>query len=374
MVREVGGRPGGRGTADWRHRGAADDCPPAHADVMETAGIKTSLTRMFDLSVPVIAAPMAGVADAALAVAVSRAGGLGCIGVGSRSPASWVAEQLDRAAAAQVPFGIGFMAWSLPEDSGGFELALRARPALISISFGDVAPWVQQARAAGIPVAVQAGTVADAVAAERAGACVVVARGAEAGGHGDNAVATLPLLQQVLDSVSVPVVAAGGIATSRGLCAVLAAGAAGAWVGTAFAGCLESTSSPAARRAMAGADGTDTVYVRTFDIAQRLAWPERFGGRALANDFTRRWTGREQELRELVSDPVQAAVTADLMRARAEGDVRVAPVYCGQGVGQIRVGLPAADVLDEFARAGTLLRAAAAPDAMGDRDGLASAR
>lgn len=152
--------------------------------------------------------------------------------------------------------------------------------------------------------------------------------------------------------------AAGGISTARGLAAVLAAGASGAWVGTAFAGCLESTSSPAARRAMAAADASDTVYGRVFDIAQRLAWPERFGGRALVNDFTRHWVGRERELAEQTATP-DSAITAAMARARADGAVDTAPVYCGQGVGQIRVGVPAAEVVAEFARAGELLRSAA---------------
>ncbi len=324
-------------------------------------GMNTALTRLLQIQLPVIAAPMAGVADAGLAVAVSRAGALGCIGVGSNRDEAWVAAQLRTVGDVGVPFGIGFMAWSLPADPAGFELAVRARPALLSISFGDVAPWVQRARSAGITVAVQAGTVAEAVAAERAGASIVVARGSEGGGHGENAVATLPLLQQVLDAVSIPVLAAGGIATARGLAAVLAAGAAGAWVGTAFAGCTESTSSAAARRAMADADASGTTYGRTFDIAQRLAWPAQFGGRALANDFTREWAGREAELAFLVGgtgDDPAITITADMARARAAGDVSMAPVYCGQGVGQVRVDVPAAEVVAEFARAGELLRSA----------------
>jgi nitronate monooxygenase len=317
----------------------------------------TALTRMFGLSVPVIAAPMAGVADAGLAVAVGRAGALGCIGVGSTRGAEWVSAQLEAATSAGVPFGIGFMAWALAADPSGFELALRARPSLVCISFGDIDPWVRRARSEGIAVAVQAGTLAEALAAERAGASLVVARGAEGGGHGENAVATLPLLQQVLDAVSVPVLAAGGIATARGLAAVLAAGAAGAWVGTAFAGTLEATSSPAARAAMQLADAADTFYGRVFDIAQRLDWPERVGGRALANDFARRWAGRETDLAAEVS--AGDSVTAAMARARADGDPSVAPVYCGQGVGQIRTGVPAAEIVGEFARAAELLRSAA---------------
>jgi nitronate monooxygenase len=336
--------------------------------------MRTELTQLLGLDVPVVAAPMAGVSDARLAVAVSRAGAIGCIGIGSARTPDWVGAQVAQAVDAGVPFGVGFMAWALAVDSTAFDIALEARPALVSISFGEGEPWVTRAREVGAVVAVQAGTVAEAVAAERAGAGLVVARGGEAGGHGRNEVATLPLLQEVLDVVSVPVLAAGGISGPRGLAAVLAAGAAGAWVGTAFAGCTEATSSPAARRVMARAGATGTVYGRVFDIAQRLAWPPEYGGRALVNDFTREWLGRETDLAAAVSvdRAVPAAggdgapdaggkpdVTTAMARARAEGDVSMAPVYCGQGVGRIRVDVPAAEVVAEFARAADLLRASA---------------
>jgi nitronate monooxygenase len=320
----------------------------------------TALTRLFDLTVPVIAAPMAGVADAQLAVAAGRAGGLGCIGIGPTRTADWIARQLASAADAGVPFGVGLMAWSIPADPTAFELTMEARPALMSISLGELDPWVGRASRAGIVVAVQVATRQEAVAAEGAGASIVVARGGEAGGHGRNAVATLPLLQDVLDAVSVPVLAAGGISGARGLAAVLAAGAAGAWVGTAFAGCQEATSSASARKALSRASATDTVYGRSFDIAQRLAWPERFGGRALANDFTAAWSGREDELtRQVAGQDADRGITAEMVRARSAGDARTAPVYCGQGVGAIEVDLQVADVMREFRGAGRLLDAAA---------------
>ena len=100
---------------------------------------------------------------------------------------------------------------------------------------------------------------------------MLVARGGEGGGHGRNDVATLPLLQAVLDAVTVPVLAAGGIGTARGLAAVLAAGAAGAWVGTAFLACTEAATSAGARELLLTAADTDTVYGRVFDVGQRLA-------------------------------------------------------------------------------------------------------
>src|SRR5204862_3599478 len=116
------------------------------------------------------------------------------------------------------------------------------------------------------------------------------------GGHGRHDVATLPLLQAVLDAVDVPVLAAGGIATARGLAAVLAAGAVGGWVGTAFLGCPESAW-PAARRSRIFSAGMgDTVYTKAFDVGLGGRWPEEFGGRAVRNAFSDTWHGREGEL------------------------------------------------------------------------------
>ncbi len=184
---------------------------------------------------------------------------------------------------------------------------------------------------------------------------MLVARGGEGGGHGRNDVATLPLLQAVLDAVTVPVLAAGGVGTARGLAGVLAAGAAGAWVGTAFLACTEAATSAGARELLLAAADTDTVYGRVFDVGQRLGWPPQYGGRALRNGFFDRWVGREAEL---AADDVAAA---ELRAARERGDFDVAGVYAGQGVSLLRAERAAADVLREFAGAEGLLDRAAGP-------------
>jgi nitronate monooxygenase len=202
-------------------------------------------------------------------------------------------------------------------------------------------------------VATQVGTREEAVAAEQAGVDVLVARGGEGGGHGRNDVATLPLLQAVLDAVTVPVLAAGGIGTARGLAAVLAAGAAGAWVGTAFLACTEAATSAAARELLLAAADTDTVYGRVFDVGQRLGWPPQYGGRALRNEFFDRWVGREDEL---AADDLAAA---ELRAAREHDDFDVACIYAGQGVSLLRAERAAADVLRDLAGAEGLLDRAA---------------
>jgi nitronate monooxygenase len=315
--------------------------------------LKTWLTERFGLDVPLIGAPMFGVGAGELAAAVSRAGALGMIGVGGTSSTQWVTEQCEIAARTDRPYGVGLMAWALDQDDAPFAATVQAAPALVSVGYGEYAKYVVPLRAAGSVVATQIGNRAEATAAVAAGVDVIVARGGEAGGHGRNDVATLVLLQEVLDAVSLPGRAAGGIAGARGLAAVLAAGAAGAWVGTAFLTSAETeTSAPAKERLFAAAD-TDTAYGRVFDVGQRLGWPPEFGGRALRNPFFDAWTGREDELFD-DDDAVEA-----LKAAKAAGDFDTAYIYTGQGVALLRAESTAAEVVAEFAKADALLAAAA---------------
>ena len=312
--------------------------------------LQTWLTDRFQLEVPVIGAPMAGPGEGALAAAVSAAGGLGMFGVGSSRSPAWVAEQAAVAAAGGRPFGVGLAAWVLDEDDAQLDAVIAARPTLVSVSFGTIEPYVARLRDAGITVTTQAGNLDDARRAEQAGVDLLVARGGEAGGHGRDEVSTLTLLQMVLDRVEVPVVAAGGIGTARGLAAVLAAGAVGAWVGTAFLGCREASNSPAARQQLFAADGAATAYGRVFDVAQRLGWPPEYGGRALRNRFFDRWATRLDELAE-----DDAAVRA-LAEARSADDFATAHLYAGQGVAMLTRERGAADVLGDLAGAEALLR------------------
>lgn len=289
--------------------------------------LRTALTDRFSIEAPIIGAPMAGVAGGELAAAVSAGGGLGMIGVGSSATSDFILAEAAKARGAGRPFGIGLMAWALAERPGQFDAAVEAEPALVSVSFGAFEPWVERLHTLGIPAATQAGDTEEARAAAACGVDVLVARGSEAGGHGRDRVATLPLLQSVLDIVDVPVVAAGGIATGRGLAAVLAAGAAGAWVGTALLACPEAISSPAARARALAASETDTRCTSVFDVAQGIGWPIGYPGRALANDFWRRWSGREDEL---AANPGAAE---QLTAARRSENYDIAYVYAGQGVG-----------------------------------------
>lgn len=305
--------------------------------------LRTELTDRFSLEVPIIGAPMAGVAGGALAAAVSAGGGLGMIGVGNSTPADFIRKEAEVAHTAGRRFGIGLMAWALADRPDQFDVAVEARPSLVSVSFGDFGPWIERLGERGIPSATQVGDAREAEAAAKAGVDLIVARGSEAGGHGRDRVATLPLLQAVLDTVDVPVVAAGGIATGRGLAAVLAAGAAGAWVGTALLASPEGSNTAAARQKVLAASESDTVYTSIFDIGQRIPWPTEFGGRALVNKFSRRWTGREEEL---AANPDAKQELADARRRR---DFDEAYIYAGQGVGRLKAEHPAAAVVADMA-------------------------
>jgi nitronate monooxygenase len=301
--------------------------------------LSTPWSQRMGLAAPILNAPMGGVAGGMLACAVSAAGGLGMIGVGSAGSVALLEREAEHPRKLGLPFGIGLLDWALARQPALLDAALRAAPELISVSFGDDWRWIRRVRDAGIVTATQVFDVAEARRAASAGIDVLVTRGAEGGGHGNAKVGTLPLLEGVLEAVSVPVLAAGGISSARGLAAVLAAGASGAWLGTAFAACPESLATDPARGAMLAAIETDTVTTTVFDVALGYDWPSRFAERVLRNEFSERWTGREDRL---VSD---SHARAALVAAIAAVDHRVAHIDAGQGVGLLREVRPAADVV-----------------------------
>ncbi|MEZ0366186.1 NAD(P)H-dependent flavin oxidoreductase [Mycobacterium sp. pUA109] len=315
--------------------------------------LSTPWSRSLGLRVPIVNAPMGGVAGGRLAAAVTSAGGLGMVGMGSAGAVAALQTEL-RQLGEVSRFGIGLVDWVVREQPGLLDAALAARPTLLSLSFGDDFAWVQRAHDAGIVAVTQVYDGVTARRAQDAGVDVLVARGAEGGGHGEDRIATLPLLDLVLDAVSVPVLAAGGIGSARSLAAVLAAGASGAWLGTCLSACTEALTADGARRALITATGAETVATRVFDIGQGRPWPARFPSRVLRNDFVARWTGREDALG---ADPTAAA---ELSAGVAADDPRIAPVDAGQGVGLVTTVRPAGEVIETLCTgAERLLRARA---------------
>lgn len=289
------------------------------------------------LAAPIVNAPMGGVAGGALAAAVSHGGGLGMIGIGSAGSAALLRSELGHLSGLGRPFGIGLIGWAVRADPALLATALAAGPALLSVSFGDDWSWVPRARDSGCVTATQVADLDSALRAVDSGVDVLVARGAEGGGHGEPRMGSLPLLCGILDRVDNPVLAAGGVASGRGLAAVLQAGASGAWIGTAFAACAESTLADGARKVMVGADGADTVLTRAFDIAFGYPWPASIPERVIRNVFTNAWDGRE--------DRLDSTAVAELRSAVSDGDFHVAPVNAGQGVGEVTCIEPAASVI-----------------------------
>ena len=302
--------------------------------------LSTPWSRGFGLRVPILNAPMGGVAGGRLAAAVTAAGGLGMVGMGSDGTRESLQTQLQHV---RGKFGVGLVDWVMRNEAGLLEDALAARPALLSVSFGTEWSWVAKAHDAGIVTVTQ---VYDGLGARRAvdaGVDLLVARGSEGGGHGEIKLATLPLLDTVLDALdgaAVPVLAGGGIASARSLAAVLAAGASGAWVGTRLAACPEALTGDGSRRALIAARATDTAVTRAFDVAKGLPWPARFPSRVLANDFVERWAGNEDALDPPACDQLAAAVAAD--------DRSIAPVDAGQGVGMIRDDASVGEVIAQM--------------------------
>jgi nitronate monooxygenase len=153
---------------------------------------------------------MGGVAGGMLASAVSAAGGLGMIGIGSAGSVALLQQEAEHPRKAGLRFGFGLLAWALAREPGLLDAALTAEPVLISISFGDDWSWTGRSRDAGVVAATQVSDVETAQRAADAGVDVLVARGGEGGGHGEPKVGTLPLLEGVLGAVSVPILPLAG--------------------------------------------------------------------------------------------------------------------------------------------------------------------
>ena len=305
--------------------------------------LHTYLTTSWHLRYPIIGAPMAYVGRGRLAHAVSQAGGLGMIGIGSTESVDFLAREAAIARGTdQLRFGIGMHAWAIEKRPDLLEAAIEANPFLISLSFGSPAPYVEKLHQHGIVLATQVNTRADAMQVARDGVDLIVVQGTEAGGHVTGQVSSLPLLQAVLDAVQVPVLVAGGIASPRGVAAALAAGAEGVWVGTALLASPECENAEQARARIVQAGETDTILTRAFDVAQGLAWPAQYPGRALRNRFTDQWHSQIDAL------PQANEARQQLAEAIASKNYDLAYIYAGEAVGLVTRQQSAADVIQHL--------------------------
>ena len=305
--------------------------------------LRTALSQCLGITVPILSAPMAGVAGGALAAAVSRAGALGLIG-GGYGDREWLSRELDIAADAGVGVGVGFISWALARDPDLLTMALERRPRAVFLAFGDIGPYASRIANAGVPLIVQVQTVAGARAAVSSGARIIVAQGTEAGGHGGER-ATMALVPAVVDVVrDIPVVAAGGIADGRGLAAALMLGAAGVLCGTAFYACRESLAHPKAKDAALDASGDRTVRGKVFDIVRGHNWPEPWMVRTLENGFYNRWASDPEMLERDISRQRQIYLAAQI-----RGDVDTAAVIVGEAIDLVHKVESAATVVARIA-------------------------
>lgn len=309
--------------------------------------LRTRLTEKFGIAHPILGAPMGSVSGGKLAAAVSQAGGLGLIG-GGYGVAEWIDREFAEAGNARV--GCGFITWSLANNPALLDRVLTRAPAALMLSFGNVAPFAEKIREAGVPLICQVQTIAHAREAVAAGASVLVAQGTEAGGHGASR-ATLTLVPEVADYLAqnapnTLLVAAGGIADGRGLAAALMLGADGVLIGSRLIASREALVHPRIHEALVAADGDATVRTTVVDIVRGYAWPAPFTGRALKTRFVADWHGREQALAE---PETNARERERYWKAYAAGDVDRIGVFMGEAVGLVHAVEPAHDIIARIA-------------------------
>jgi NAD(P)H-dependent flavin oxidoreductase YrpB (nitropropane dioxygenase family) len=259
---------------------------------------------------PIIQAGMGNDCGWEIAAAVSNAGGLGTIGSIGRSPRD-LSEQIARCREeTDRPFAVNVVCFEWAPFAGEVAgMAIDAGAPAVTISFGDFQPALRRCQDAGVPAIVQVQSWEAARRALDARPSAVIVQGSEAGGHTGQR-GTLNFAAQVLDAAGdIPVVLAGGIGNGRGLAAAIAMGASGVVMGTRFKASLEyGLSAPhgdAQKQAIVRSDGSNTVFDPINDIAYAMDWPEGILGRLLANEFTREWLGRPEELRAAVAEAGQ---------------------------------------------------------------------
>lgn len=321
--------------------------------------LHTRLTKMLDIEHPIISAPMAFAAGGKLAAAVTGAGGLGLIG-GGYGDAEWLEREFCEARNARV--GCGFITWSLAKRPALLNLALAHSPAAVMLSFGSPTPFAPEIKAAGARLICQVQSLEHAREAVIADADIIVAQGAEAGGHGMFR-ATLTLVPEIADYLAkaapqTVLVAAGGIADGRGLAATLMLGADGVLIGSRFWASAEALVNPALQGAALSADGDFTIRTTVVDIARRIEWPKPFTARVMKTRFINDWHGREADLTkpEVLDREMQRYVTA-----MQKGDPDNTGVWVGEATGLIQEVRPAAVLLQEIVGEAMRLLADKAP-------------
>ena len=306
----------------------------------------TRVTELLHCDLPIQLAPMGSVsATAALPLAVAEAGGHGMYPALGLPPAA-LAPVLD-ALAARAAFGINFIVPLM--DRASLELAIEHAP-YVDFFLSDPDPaLVASVHAGGAACGWQVESGEEARAAEAAGCDVVIAKGWESGGRKRiEGPALLPLLDAVLGAVALPVVAAGGIATARGVAAAFAAGAEGVRVGTRFIAAAESTAHPEWVQAVIDADAGDAVVSMAFNVGLPEPGPHRVLRSSI--EAAEALTGEQAGVVRMagVEIPVPRFGAQPPTR-ESTGTIQAMPFYAGQSAGAVRAIQPAAEIVAELA-------------------------
>jgi len=297
--------------------------------------MRTAICDLFGIEHPVIQGGMAWLGTAELASAVSNGGGLGIIGAGN-APTSWVREQI-RATRERTnrPFALNIMLMS-PFVEEIIQVVLEEGVPIVTTGGGNPGVYISTFKQAGIKVMPVVSSVALAQRLERAGADALVAEGLESGGHvGETA--TMALVPQVVDSVTIPVVAAGGIGDGRGLAAALSLGAQGVQLGTRFVCAEECVAHANFKQKLLQARDRATVVT-----GYSTGHPVRCIENRLARQFQAlEKSGASVEELELLGQ-------GKLELATLEGDIENGSVMAGQICGLIKEVKPAAVIIKEI--------------------------
>jgi nitronate monooxygenase len=231
----------------------------------------TSFTKLLGISAPIQLAGMPGITTNELVCAVANAGGLGMLGAAGApflTPDSLGKVLGEMSANTSGVFGVNFLMPFLERDC--IEVAAK-NAAVVEFFYGDPSgDLIEEVHKWGALASWQVGSLAEALAAERAGCDFIAVQGTEAGGHVRGSTSLLPLLSETLEQVKIPVLAAGGVATHRDMAAVLACGASGARIGTRFVASKESGAHPDYIDALIAASASDTALTEVFSAM----WPD----------------------------------------------------------------------------------------------------
>ena len=297
--------------------------------------MKTEVTELLGIEYPIIQGGMAWVAEYHLAAAVSEAGGLGIIGASS-APADWVREQVREAKKlTDKPFGVNIMLLN-PNADEVAKVIVEEGVQVVTTGAGNPEKYMEMWKAAGVKVIPVVASVAQAVRMERCGADAVVAEGCEAGGHiGEST--TMVLVPQVADAVSIPVIAAGGIADGRGVAAAFMLGAKAVQVGTHFVVTEESQVNENYKERILKAKDIDTKVT-----GRTTGHPVR----ALRNQMTREYLKKEAAGASF--EELELMTLGGLRKAVVEGDVTTGSVMAGQSAGMVKEKMTCAQLIQKL--------------------------